>query len=69
MTLDRNGELIQLTVSFVVGCDGAHSAVRHLLNLSFEGAEYEDSFMLADIETNEALPADQLQLCPNVRAR
>ncbi|MGA9813273.1 MAG: NAD(P)/FAD-dependent oxidoreductase, partial [Terriglobales bacterium] len=65
VTLDRKGETIHLTATFVVGCDGAHSAVRHLLNLPFEGAEYEDSFMLADIETNQSLPADQLQLCPS----
>ena len=65
VTLERKGEPITLRASFVVGCDGAHSAVRHLLNLPFEGAEYEDSFMLADIETNESLPADQLQLCPS----
>ena len=65
VTLDRKGEPIQLTASFVVGCDGAHSAVRHLLNLPFEGAEYDDSFILADVETNEALPGDQLQLCPS----
>jgi 2-polyprenyl-6-methoxyphenol hydroxylase-like FAD-dependent oxidoreductase len=63
VTLDRKGEPIKLRASFVVGCDGAHSAVRHLLNLPFEGAEYDDSFMLADIETNETLPADELQLC------
>ena len=65
VTLDRKGELIKLTASFVVGCDGAHSAVRHQLNLPFEGAEYDDSFMLADVETNETLPADELQLCPS----
>ena len=49
----------------MVGCDGAHSAVRHLLNLPFEGAEYDASFMLADVETNETLPADEMQLCPS----
>ena len=65
VTLDRKGEPINLTASFVVGCDGAHSAVRHLLNLPFEGAEYEDSFLLADVETNETLPADEMQLCPS----
>jgi 2-polyprenyl-6-methoxyphenol hydroxylase-like FAD-dependent oxidoreductase len=64
-TLDRMGETTKVRAAFVVGCDGAHSAVRHLLNLPFEGAEYEDSFLLADIETNEALPADELQLCPS----
>jgi hypothetical protein len=44
---------------------GAHSAVRHLLNLPFEGGEYDDSFLLADVETNEALAGNELQLCPS----
>ncbi len=65
VTLERKGEPISLTACFVIGCDGAHSAVRRLLNLPFEGAEYDDSFMLADVETNETLPADELQLCPS----
>ncbi len=73
VTLDRKGEVIKLTASFVVGCDGPHSAVRHVLKLPFEGAEYGDSYMLADVETgadmnvdtNRALPADELQLCPS----
>lgn len=63
--LDRNGDRSELTASFVVGCDGVHSTVRHLLNLSFEGAQYDMSFMLADVETNEVLPGDELQLCPS----
>jgi 2-polyprenyl-6-methoxyphenol hydroxylase-like FAD-dependent oxidoreductase len=63
--LERNGEPAKLSASFVVGCDGAHSAVRHLLNIPFEGAEYPDSYVLADVETNEALPVDELQLCPS----
>jgi 2-polyprenyl-6-methoxyphenol hydroxylase-like FAD-dependent oxidoreductase len=58
VTLVRKGESIQLKVSFVIGCDSAHSAVRHLLNLPFEGAEYHDSFLLADVETYETLPGD-----------
>ena len=66
-TLNHKGETRQVRASYVVGCDGAHSAVRHLLNLPFEGAQYDDSFLLADIETNEALPADELQLCPSER--
>ena len=65
VTLDHKGQPITLRASFVVGCDGAHSTVRHLLNLPFEGAEYDEQYMLADIETNEALPADELQLCPS----
>jgi 2-polyprenyl-6-methoxyphenol hydroxylase-like FAD-dependent oxidoreductase len=64
-TLDHKGQRTQLTAAFVVGCDGAHSTVRHLLNLPFEGEEYEDSFMLADVETNDTLPADEMHLCPS----
>ena len=64
-TLERDGRRTEVAARFVVGCDGAHSTVRHLLNLSFEGAQYEDSFLLADVQTNEALPADELQLCPS----
>jgi hypothetical protein len=35
------------------------------LNLSLEGGEYDSPFMLADVETNTSLPADELQLCPS----
>jgi 2-polyprenyl-6-methoxyphenol hydroxylase-like FAD-dependent oxidoreductase len=63
--LDHKGTVVTLNATFVVGCDGAHSAVRHVLQIPFTGAEYKDSFVLADIETNDALPADQLQLCPS----
>src|SRR5215467_237939 len=42
-TLERKGEWLGLTAAFVVGCDGAHSAVRHLLKLPFEGAQYDAS--------------------------
>jgi 2-polyprenyl-6-methoxyphenol hydroxylase-like FAD-dependent oxidoreductase len=65
VTLDQKGQHVEVTAAFVVGCDGAHSAVRHLLNLPFEGGEYNDSFLLADIETNEVLAGNDLQLCPS----
>lgn len=65
VTAEHQGQPIQLRASFVVGCDGAHSAVRHLLQIPFAGAEYKDIFALADIETNDVLPADELQLCPS----
>lgn len=64
-TLEKQGAREEVAAAYVVGCDGAHSAVRHLLQLPFEGAEYDDSFLLADIETNDILPADELQLCPS----
>lgn len=63
--IEHQGRRNDFTAAYVVGCDGAHSAVRHLLKLPFEGAEYADSFILADIETNDALPAEEMQLCPS----
>ena len=65
VTLDHKGEPLTLRASVVVGCDGAHSSVRHHLKLPFEGAEYKGSFVLADIETNAKFPADEMQLCPS----
>jgi 2-polyprenyl-6-methoxyphenol hydroxylase-like FAD-dependent oxidoreductase len=64
VALEQNGKTSQVTADFVVGCDGAHSTVRHRLNLPFEGEQYDVSFMLADVMTNE-WPADTLHLCPH----
>lgn len=64
-TIEHKGESTEIRAAVVAGCDGAHSAVRHQLNLPFEGAEYQASFLLADIETNTKLPADEMQLCPS----
>ncbi len=65
VTLEGKGQRQETTAAFVVGCDGAHSTVRHLLNLPFAGGEYDDLFMLADVQTNDTLRADELQLCPS----
>jgi 2-polyprenyl-6-methoxyphenol hydroxylase-like FAD-dependent oxidoreductase len=64
-TLDHKGERIESSARFVVGCDGAHSTVRHLLDLPFEGQAYDASFLLADVQTNETLPGNEMQLCPS----
>ena len=36
--------------SWLIGCDGAHSSVRHLLDLPFEGEAYPEAFLLADVK-------------------
>ncbi|CAI4218943.1 unnamed protein product [Parascedosporium putredinis] len=38
----------QIRCAYVVGCDGAHSVVRHAAGLSFEGAPYPQDFFLCD---------------------
>ncbi|KAK2007932.1 FAD binding domain-containing protein [Colletotrichum eremochloae] len=37
-----------LRAKYIVGCDGAHSVVRHSANVSFEGAQYPKPFVLCD---------------------
>jgi 2-polyprenyl-6-methoxyphenol hydroxylase-like FAD-dependent oxidoreductase len=40
----------------VVGCDGAHSAVRHALGIAFEGEAFEMGFMLGEVTLDAGLP-------------
>ncbi|MEE8503824.1 MAG: FAD-dependent monooxygenase [candidate division NC10 bacterium] len=35
---------------YIVGCDGAHSVVRHGMDIGFSGSAYAQDFMLADVD-------------------
>lgn len=48
--------------AYVVGADGAHSTVRHLLGLSFTGQTFEQTFMLADLQVDADLSDDEFHL-------
>jgi 2-polyprenyl-6-methoxyphenol hydroxylase-like FAD-dependent oxidoreductase len=43
-----------LDAGWLVGCDGAHSKVRHLLGTGFAGGTYEQTFYVADVEVSGA---------------
>ena len=43
------GDGAALQAKYVVGCDGAHSAVRRLVGVDFVGAQYETHILLADV--------------------
>ncbi|HVY13697.1 MAG TPA: FAD-dependent monooxygenase [Rhodopila sp.] len=45
---------------WLVGCDGAHSKVRSVLGLDFEGGQYPQAFVLADLEVDWNLPRGRL---------
>jgi 2-polyprenyl-6-methoxyphenol hydroxylase-like FAD-dependent oxidoreductase len=47
------GERIELRGRYLVGCDGAHSAVRHHLGLTLEGETYDVRMLLADVSLPE----------------
>jgi len=48
-----------VTTSWLIGCDGAHSAARHSLNVPFTGAPYPEAFALADVHVEWPLPDDE----------
>lgn len=47
--LDREGEEETVEAEYLIGCDGAHSAVRKGLGLAFEGESYERVLWQADV--------------------
>ncbi len=46
----------QVRAHFLVGCDGAHSVVRHELGLGFEGGRFAEEYMLGDLEVSWSFP-------------
>ena len=52
---DGHDEMVR--ARYVVGCDGAHSTVRRLAGIPFEGAAYPQTFVLADVEADGVEPA------------
>ena len=48
--------------AWLVGCDGAHSASRHLLGMKFQGEQYEEEFMLADVKVETDLADNEAHL-------
>ena len=48
-----------LEADFVIACDGARSSPRRMMDLEFEGALFEERFLIADIEMQAALPAER----------
>ena len=47
---------------WVAGCDGAHSAVRHLCGIDFLGAPYEHVFYVADTVARGPMTPEQLNI-------
>jgi 2-polyprenyl-6-methoxyphenol hydroxylase-like FAD-dependent oxidoreductase len=57
-----DGREEQVRSKYVVGCDGAHSVVRHAASLRFEGAPYPQDFILADLHLDWDHPSDRLTM-------
>ncbi|HVX11338.1 MAG TPA: FAD-dependent monooxygenase [Pirellulales bacterium] len=48
--------------AWLLGCDGAHSQVRHTLNTPFHGHAFEETFSLADAKLAANLPDDEISI-------
>ena len=48
-------------VDWMIGCDGAHSVVRHGLGMEFEGDTMPSHFILADLHLTGGLPMDEIK--------
>lgn len=53
-----DGTVERAWAPWVVGCDGAHSTVRHQLGVPFLGAAFEENFAVADVRMDWSLPYD-----------
>src|SRR6516165_4224652 len=56
-----DGSEERVDVDWMIGCDGAHSAVRHGLGMEFEGNTMLSHFILADIHLAGGPPIDQIK--------
>jgi 2-polyprenyl-6-methoxyphenol hydroxylase-like FAD-dependent oxidoreductase len=62
-TLRRaDGHTETMRPSYMIAADGAHSAIRHRLGLSFEGKTFEQTFLLADLHAETEWPDDEFHI-------
>jgi len=62
-TLRRaDGATESLQTPWLIGCDGAHSTVRHGLGLPFTGHAEPSDWMLADLHAEGPLPRDEISI-------
>ena len=57
-----DGSSYEISALWVVGCDGARSAVRSLNSIEFEGAPYDHVFFVADTTATGSMVPDELNV-------
>jgi 2-polyprenyl-6-methoxyphenol hydroxylase-like FAD-dependent oxidoreductase len=58
----RDGTTRDITAAWVAGCDGAHSAVRDINGIAFQGAPYEHVFFVADTQLTAEMVPEELNV-------
>lgn len=64
---DADGAACSVSASYLVGCDGAHSAVRRAIGISLAGTTHEERFLLADVELDTDLDRDRTHVFVSTR--
>lgn len=57
-----DGASEQVEAVWLIGCDGAHSRVRHLVGATFRGAAYPGTYALADVRLDWERPSDRARI-------
>jgi 2-polyprenyl-6-methoxyphenol hydroxylase-like FAD-dependent oxidoreductase len=60
----RDGATEEVRASWLLGCDGAHSAVRKGAGIVFEGDTYDDQCLLGDVVIDWPLPDGEIYISP-----
>jgi len=60
--IGADGQAETVRARWLVGCDGARSVARKAIGLTFEGAEYEETFLLADVRVKWDRPDDEFTI-------
>ncbi|MGF6510179.1 3-(3-hydroxy-phenyl)propionate hydroxylase [Paraburkholderia sp. 32] len=62
-TLRRaDGRTEAMRPSYLIAADGAHSSIRHRLDLNFEGKTFDQTFLLADLHAETDWPDDEFHI-------
>ncbi len=59
LTIETPEGPYQISTDWLIGCDGASSPLRKMLNLDFEGRVFQDSFLIADIKMEAEFPTER----------
>lgn len=57
-----DGTSERTSCAYLIGADGAHSTVRHLLGMPFEGGSVQHDFFLGDLRVQGDVPDDELSV-------
>ncbi|MGL4635628.1 MAG: FAD-dependent oxidoreductase [Beijerinckiaceae bacterium] len=59
ITIETPDGPYSITADWLVACDGARSPLRSMLGLDFDGAVFEDQFLIADVRMTAAFPVER----------